>query len=833
MNASGLSEKESRRRLKKFGPNEIRPEKKITLLQRTLLQLRSPVILVLLVAAALSGIFGDLFDAGAIVSIVLLNLAIALAQESRAQAAVEALKKLSAPRARVIRDGDTKDIPAVDLVPGDLIVLEAGDFVPADAQVIEGYQLSADESLLTGESMPVDKEIENTIFAGTTITTGSASALVTTTGMETEIGKIAGMLETATPQLTPLQIRMQQSSRFLLALTGVVVGIVAFLGVVQGQPWLQVVMTAISLAVAAVPEGLPTIATLALALAVRRMAKRNAIVRHLTAVETLGSTTVICADKTGTLTTGKMEVRETVTDAMPELAASMVLCNNAFFHPTGASGGDPTEIALLRFAYDHSVISKDMHNRHPRVMEWSFDSDRKRMSVAVKENGGLSIHVKGAPESVLPLCNLETKKLQRILEEVTALSLQGRRVLAVAKKSFESEEPVDWKNFESAHSVEHSLSFIGLVALSDPPRPETPDAVKACQKAGIRVVMITGDHPVTANAVARELGILGQGQVISGEDLVKMTPDELEAKVESVTVYARVLPAQKLEIVKAWKSLGHVVAMTGDGVNDAPALKEASIGISMGKGGTEVARSASALILTDDHFETIVAAVEEGRVVYGNIRRTILYLLSGNLAEVLIMLGAALIALPSPLAPIHLLWINLVTDGFPALALAAEPVPRNILHLAKKPSPASFFDRSFYSQMIFSGVIVVGLGLATYAYGYMFCDMEMARTYVFSFIVFEELFRSFAFRSEFRTYFQSGVWSNVYHSVSVAIPLGLQLLFLNTPFFQHIFKVAPLSLTEYGVILAISLIPVTLLEIWKLARHSIVKTSTSDKYRSA
>lgn len=853
----GLSSQEVLKRLKLYGPNLLKAEKKIAPLQRFLSQLKSPVVIILLIATLITALLGEVTDSIAIAIIIMINAVIGYIQEAKAEAAIEALKKLSAPKARVLRGGNVLEVIGSEIYPGDILILEAGDFVPADCRLFQASQFSTDEAVLTGESLPVSKTLnpvlansvlgdrKNMIFASTMVTTGTAKAVVTATNMNTEIGRIAGLLDASVLAKTPLQSKLEQVSNKLLIFCGFIVLVVAVLGIVHGEKWLDVLMTAISLAVAAIPEGLPTVVTLALALAVSRMTKRNAIVRHLPAVETLGSTNVICTDKTGTLTTGKMRVREVFLiskgileegdarsslgmsrDDLRSLIECSVLCSNASVNDDGLATGDPTEVALLILAKNHDLDVKRLFTRFPRLAEWSFDSERKRMSVAVQSNAQVVLHCKGAPESILPLCKLSENERTEIQKGIEILSSQGRRILAIATKSLvESQIDFNVTLYKDHASVENDLTFLGLVAIADPPRKESIPAIQECKAAGIKVVMITGDHPATAKAIARELGIVEVGkfdQVLTGVELDKMSTTDLERRIDQIAVYARVSPEHKLKIVQAWKNKGNVVAMTGDGVNDAPALKQASIGIAMGKGGTEVARQASSMILTDDNFSTIVAAVEEGRAIYGNIRRTIQYLLSGNLSEILIMLGAALVGWPAPLAPIHLLWINLVTDGLPALALAAEPVPKNVLGFTKRPSPSTFFDHSFYREMIFVGVITSFLTLAVYGYTLRTEDEITARTHAFSFLVFTELFRSFACRSEHKTFFQMGLTSNVYHLVAVAVPISFQVLLHHTEFFRDLFKVREISWTECFVMFSLTLIPVTFIEVRKWTKQSKV-----------
>lgn len=850
----GLSSEEARRRLESHGPNLLKIEKKASWVRRLASQFKSPVVVVLLVATVVSALLGEITDTIAIAAIVIINAIIGFMQEAKAESAVEALKQLAAPKSRVVRDGSVIEIPAFEVCVGDVLVLESGDYISADARIVVANQLSSDEATLTGESLPVEKSLEpvavdallgdrhDMIYAGTSITSGTSRAVVTATGMRTEIGKIAGMLEAAEGPPTPLQIRLEQVSRKLLVFCGIVVALVAILGVVHGEKWIDILMTAISLAVAAIPEGLPTVVTLALALATRRMVKRNAIVRHLPAVETLGSTDVICTDKTGTLTTGKMRVREVVlpdgviydvsksvneSKSFQRLALASVLCSNASLNKDGNGGGqstgDPTEVALLYLADAQRLNQKDITNHYPRLSEWSFDSVRKLMSVAVREDSHVTIHVKGAPEVMLERCNLPVHEKQVIQERITELSGLGRRVLAVGEKKLSIQSSAfDPKQILDPSEIEQKLTFLGLIAIADPPRMESIKAISDCKTAGIKVVMITGDHPITAKAIAVELGIVEPGrfeEVLSGTELQTMSASELKGRVKNVAVFARVSPEDKLKIVRAWKENGSIVAMTGDGVNDAPALKEASIGVSMGKGGTEVARQASSIILADDHFETIVSAIEEGRAIFGNIRRAIAYLLSGNLAEILIMLGAAIAGWPAPLAPIQLLWINLVTDGLPSLALAAEPVPKDLLRHSGRPSPATFFNRAFYHEIVFIGIATTILALGIYGYSLKYEDELTARTHVFSFLVFAELFRSFASRSEMETYIEMGPRSNVYHLIAVTIPIGFQLAIHHMPIFQELFKVRMVSWNECLILGSLTLIPVTAVEIRKILQR--------------
>jgi Ca2+-transporting ATPase len=823
---TGLSSIGVRKLISVFGKNVLLTEKKVSKLQIFFKQLNNHMVYLLFSALVVALILGEVLDASAILSILILNSVIGYFQESRASEAIEALKKLSVPTARVLRDQQVKSIPSEDVVPGDILIFEAGDYVSADARLLEAFQLSVDEALLSGESLPISKSIEslsqdtffaerkNMIHAGSAISNGTGKAIVTATGMQTEIGRIAELLEDSDEKMTPLQVRLNIVSNRLIMMGAVVIFIVFVLRFLEHEPWYVILMSAISLAVAAIPEGLPTVVTLALTLAVRRMTKRNAIIRNLSAVETLGSTDVICTDKTGTLTTGIMTVREIFLldeNKRDSFLRAMVLCNNASLDNGGS--GDPTEKALLEYANNYADDLDHIRQNFPRLHEWSFESDRKRMSVAVQSKDGVHIFTKGAPEVMIDLCLLDEEDKERIRRETHRLTSKGQRLLAAAQKKDEVKQ--------SAFEIERDLEFLGLVAMADPPKNETIAAIKNCQEAGIKVVMITGDHPVTAKAIALELGIAIPGsfdEVLTGKEIEELKIDGLRGRAQRTAVYARVSPFHKLKIVEALQGLGHVVAMTGDGVNDAPALKKAQIGVAMGKAGTEVARQASSMILTDDNFSTIVSAVEEGRAIFGNIKRTIQYLLSTNLAEILIVLGASIFSLPVPFTPIGLLWINLVTDGFPSLALAAEPLDKNLLSDSKRPSPNSFFDRYFLTELFFVGLMMTLISLGTYAYMLKVSTEEKARTYTFSILVFMALFRSFSCRSETKSFFQLKL--NYYHLLSVLFPMILQICVDQTQFYQRLFKVQELSLMENLHIILASMLPFLILELIKYRKSS-------------
>ncbi len=818
----GLSEEAYQIAWKSHGPNTLTESKRTSQIQIFFKQFHNKMSYLLILAASVSLFLEEEIDALAIFAIVILNGVVGFIQESKAEASIAALKRLSTPKAKVIRNGKVKVIESTEVVPGDLLSLEAGDYIVADAVVINGYQLTADEAILTGESMPVEKspgvmppetilaDRTNMLHSTTAITSGSGKALVVSTGMNTEIGKIAGLLYATDSEDTPLQQKLAKVSNKLLMLGLGVMITVAVIEYMKGESWPEIFMLSISLAVAAIPEGLPTIVTLALALAVGRMSKRNAIVRKMSAVETLGSTDVICTDKTGTLTTGNMVVREVFClspDAREEMNLAAVACNNASLDNGGS--GDPTEIALLRMA--GKLTTPD------RIHEWSFESVRKRMSVAVLVKEGTKLFCKGAPESVLPLCLVTSSEKVEIDKIINSFAMKGQRTLALASKVLTNFDP---KSPPSDAEIEKELKFLGLVAIADPPKDETISAIATCKASGIKVIMITGDHPLTAEAIAKELGIINSqaaGLVMTGTELDSLNEDELRRKCETILVYARVSPEHKLKIVKALQQNGHTVAMTGDGVNDSPALKKATIGVAMGKAGTEVARQASSMILTDDNFSTIVHAVEEGRAIFGNIKRTIQYLLSTNLAELMIVLGASLLGMPMPFVPLSLLWINLVTDGFPSLALAAEPVEKDFLKKSIGPSPSSFFDKNFVNEMLFVAILMTIIDLSLYYYMLKTGDELTAKSCAFHLLVYLCLFRSFSCRSEHRTYFQ--LTFNKFHILSVIVPIVLQLGLDTQSTFRDLFEISRLNPVMHAWLIMLALIPLTLIEMMKVLRY--------------
>ena len=790
----GLTSAEALQRLQQYGPNEVARARPTSPWRMLLAQFKSPVIWLLFAACVVSGVLGEVADAVAIGAIVILNSLVGFLQEYRAERAVLALRSMTAPRARVLRDGRTIVIAAAELVPGDRLVLEAGDVIAGDAQLDEANALLTNEAALTGESTPAEKstrpapldaplaERHDAVFMGTSVANGTGQALVFATGASTELGKIAHLLATATDEATPLQKRLARVSQLLLYLCIAVVGVVAVLGLLREQPAFEVLLSAVSLAVAAVPEGLPAVVTIALAVGVQRLVGRNVLVRTLPSVETLGCATVICTDKTGTLTTGVMTVRELWGADHAALLDASAACCDAELDASERSGtGDPTEIALLVAAAEREIRRSEIEITRPRTSVNPFDSERKRMSIG-RADGAL--YVKGAVETLLPLCAYGTEGAAAANELMAA---RGLRVLAVAVGRGEREQ---------------DLRLLGLVGIADPPRTECIDAVSAARAAGITTVMITGDHPATAQAIARELGIVRPGD--SATDLV----------------HARATPEDKLTIVRAWKSRGAVVAMTGDGVNDAPALREAHIGIAMGKTGTEVTREASDMILTDDNFASIVLAIREGRGIFDNIRKTLVYLLGGNAAELAVMFGAALIGLPMPLLPLHLLWINLVTDGLPALALVVEPVDANVMQKPPRNPEEPLLARPEWLTILLTGTVESAVTLAVFAWALSHRGLVEARDLAFSVLVFCELFRAFAARSQDRLFWEVGPFTNLRVLGVVIVSAFVQLGMHHIPATQVLFQVRDLSATDYVLALGLGLVPVTVLELSKLLRRA-------------
>ena len=872
---SGLAAQDAAARLAADGPNELKEGKQISPLRIFLGQFKSLLIWILIVAGILSGVLGETLDAIAILAIVVLNAVIGFYQEFNAEKSIAALKQMTAPQAKVRRDGQVTSIPASGIVAGDILALEAGDVVVADARLVAAASLSCIEAALTGESEAVAKQPatlpqadvpladrENMVFMGTSVAAGTGQAVVVTTGMRTELGRIAGLIEEAgADEGTPLEHKLEAFGRVLVWATLGIVALLFGLGLMRGTKLLELFMTSVSLAVAAVPEGLPAVVTVALSVGVLRMARRRALVRKLAAVETLGSTTVICTDKTGTLTVGEMTVRafhvsgrnyevtgegygpegevrfegkkveESHSAALLELATVIVGCNNAHLAQEGAiwkTVGDPTEGALLAAGRKAGADRERIERELPKLHEIPFDSDRKRSAVIRRmPDGKQRAFVNGAPGTLLERCThlytsegvrpLTDAYRQRILGQTTSFAQQALRVLGSAHRDLGSDPaPADL----TAEAVERDLVFVGLSGMYDPPRPEAKEAVAKCRAAGIRVVMITGDHPDTATAIAREIGIASAEDVaVAGVDLEKLTEDELRERVPKTAVYARVTAEHKLRIVRAWKANDAVVAMTGDGVNDAPAIKGADIGIAMGKAGTEVTKQAADMIITDDNFATIVAAVEEGRGIYDNIRKTLQYLLAGNTGELLLMTVCVIIGLPTPLLPIHLLWINLVTDGLPALCLATDPIDPEVMKRHPRGRAERITDRGFLHTMVFTGLLTAGVAFAVYFYVSRTGSLETARASAFAVLVFAELLRSFGARSETLPVWRISLFTNINLVLVVAVSLGLQVWSQHSALLGRFLKTSYMPFTDCLWLLALGAIPLAALEVVKLVRN--------------
>ena len=880
----GLNTNQVQEKVKKYGLNELQEKKKDSLLKKFLEQFKDFSIIVLIIAAIVSGVVGvaqgeGFTDTIIILIVVILNAVIGVAQESKAEKSLEALKKLSSHASKVIRNGKEQVIPARELVPGDVVVIETGDYVAADLRIIEAVNLKSQESSLTGESVPVEKISEkidgaeigigdrkNMLFSSSLITYGRGKAIVVNTGMDTEVGKIAGMLDNAEKQETPLQQRLNNLGKTLGIACIVICVVIFIIGLIQGKEIINMFMTAVSLAVAVIPEGLVAVSTIVLAIGVQKMVKKNAIVKKLPAVETLGSSTVICSDKTGTLTQNKMTVEKVfcddilqdinkvnTTEDFKKLVYNCMLCNDSRVLENGQLAGDPTETALVDMAFKLDY-EKSIYRENPRVQEVPFDSERKLMTTVNKNNGKYIVYTKGGVDELLKCCNSFLYKgeirtnldsyAKWIRENNEKMAKEALRVLAFAYKEMDH-----LPSKEEMKTIENNLTFIGMVGMIDPPRLEAKRAVEKCKKAGIKTVMITGDHKVTAIAIAKKLGILvDESEALTGTELDKMSDSDLTKNIRKYSVYARVSPEHKVRIVKAWQANGEIVAMTGDGVNDSPALKTADIGCAMGKVGTEVAKEAADVILTDDNFATIVSAVEEGRRIYDNILKVIQFLLSCNVGEVIVLLLATLFApqigqffgisditMIQVLMPIHILWINLVTDTFPALALAFDPANSDIMSRKPIKKDEGIFTKGRTFRIIYQGIMIglltlaaylIGIGSTTQAIEGLTLEqtkIEVGQTMAFIVLAFSELIHVFNIRDNKQSIFKTGILGNGVLILAILASALLMVVILFIPQLRTIFSIPILPKDNIIETIILIISPVIIVEILKLFKLNTTK----------
>jgi len=864
---SGLNDSEVNRRIKKYGKNEFKEEKKKGLLKMIFEQINDVMIYILIAAAVASASLGEVSDAIIIGIVITLNAVIGIIQERKAEEAIKELKKLSSPKSLVKRNGKVVEVPTNKIVPGDIVVLEAGRMVPADLRLIDEASLKIEESSLTGESVPVEKDSEidlsgkedvalgdqrNMAFMSTVVTYGRGEGVVVGTAMDTEMGKIADLLGKTVDEKTPLQKRLADIGKVLGIIALIISAVIFGLGVIQGRDIFDMLFTAISLAVAAIPEGLPAIVTIVLAMGVQKMIKRNAIIRKLPAVETLGSVNIVCSDKTGTLTQNKMTVTKIYTneeiksveniDTQNEsenmLLKAMVLCNDATYTEKNQTG-DPTEVALLVMGENNGLKKEEAEKQFKRLNEVPFESDRKMMTTINEINGEYFVFTKGAIDNLLKAStkinvNGEEKELTEdikrdILNAAEKMSSQALRVLGAAYKKTDNKKG-------TREDFENDLVYTGLVGMIDPPREEVKASINKCHNAGIKTIMITGDHKKTAFAIAKELGIAErEEQSISGVEIDKLSEKELSNRIKDLRVFARVSPEHKVKIVNAFRDNGNVVSMTGDGVNDAPSLKAADIGVSMGITGTDVAKSASDMILTDDNFSTIEHAIEEGRNIYKNIKKTILFLLSCNFGEIIAIFLAVLFKWPTPLIPIHILWVNLITDSFPALALGVDPGDPDVMKEKPRDPKESIFQ-GYKLSLFINGLIIGVLTLFAFVYGIRnfmgITDFNQiipsdipgnalihAQTMAFIVLSFSQLVHSLNLRSFEKSIFKKGLFTNKYLIGAILLGIVLQAIIVSVPFLEEIFNVSSLNITDWSIVLGLSIVPLIINEIVKIFKR--------------
>ncbi|EJO5348785.1 calcium-translocating P-type ATPase, PMCA-type [Clostridium botulinum] len=850
--STGLSSEEVKKRKEKYGLNKLNSKKQKSLLKMFFEQLNDILIYILLAAAIISGVLGEFSDAIIIGIVVIINTIIGIVQESKAEKALEALKQLSTPKALVRRDGKNIEIPSEDVVPGDIVVLDAGRYVPCDLRLIETANLKIEESALTGESVPVEKDSEKTLkddktalgdqtnmsFMSTLATYGRGIGIAVNTGMNTEIGKIAKMLEGEDKELTPLQKKLSELGKILGIAALAICALMFVVALLQKRDILEMFLTAISLAVAAIPEGLPTIVTIVLAMGVQKMIKENAIIRKLPAVETLGAVNIICSDKTGTLTQNKMTVTKFYAnnetqdidklnikdDIHKVLLKNLVLCNDATFS-NDSSTGDPTEIALLEAGAKYNIIKNHVETEHKRIDEIPFESDRKLMTTVNNFGDKNYVMTKGAIDNLIKISKnayingkivpLTDEIKQNIMNASNEMSKNALRVLGAAYKTLEDTK-------YNKENLEKDLTFIGLVGMIDPPRKSVKDSIYECKNSGIKTIMITGDHKVTAFAIAKELGIAkDESEAIFGYELDSMSQEELNSKIENLRVFARVSPEHKVKIVKALKSKGNIVSMTGDGVNDAPSLKAADIGVAMGITGTDVAKGASDMVLTDDNFSTIVSAIKEGRNIYNNIKKSIIFLLSCNLGEIIALFIGILLGWPAPLRPIHLLWVNLITDSLPALSLGVDPGDPDIMDESPRNPKESLFAGGSGISLILNGLLIGALTLIAFEVGRIrYSDSLMhAQTMAFVVLSVSQLFHSLNMRHPKKSIFQLGLFTNKYLLASIVFGIFLQDVVITVPFLASVFKVFDLTPKDWIFVCGLSIIPLIVNEIFKFFRR--------------
>ena len=832
---TGLTQNQVEQKQKDIGKNVIIEGKSETIFTKFIKQFKDAMIIILIAASVISAIMSyvqgenNYIDSIIIIAIVIANALMGVIQESKAEKAIESLKQLTPPKAKVIRDGEIKTINAQELVPGDIVKLEAGNNVPADCRIIKCTNLKIEESSLTGENLPVEKQsevinktkiplgdIHNMAFMGSNVITGHATAIVTETGMNTKVGQIASLMKNNETPETPIQKKLGEVGKILGIACLAICFIIFVIGIIKKINPIEMFMTSVGLAVAAIPEGLPAIVTIVLSIGVSKMAKQRSIIRKLPAVETLGSSSVICSDKTGTLTQNNMQVQKIYANSTKQILELAAMCNDCEMQSFTKNKdpkiiGEPTETAIVREAIKQGIDKKQLYEEMPRIADIPFDSTRKMMTTIHKTSAGYRIITKGAPDVIFKHCTqIDINLAKKQNEEMAQNAL---RVIAVAYKDISGE------NIKITKDLEENLKFVGLIGMIDPPRPGVKEAIDTCKKAGIRTVMITGDHILTAIAIAKEIGIIDSKEdnikhAITGEELDKLSDKQLEKTIKQYSVYARVTPEHKVRIVKAWQNTGAVVAMTGDGVNDSPALKKADIGIAMGKNGTDVAQNASDMILTDDNFVTIVEAIKEGRTIYDNIKKAIHFLIATNIGEIVTIFVGLILGLKTPLLAIQLLWINMVTDSFPAIALGLEQPEKEIMNRPPNKSNQGIFSDGLWSKIIIEGIMIGMLTIVTFSIGIKYYGIEVARTMTFFALGTLELIHSFNIKSE-QSILENSILENKYLVMSLIAGIIMQVVVIIIPQLAKIFELTTLTMQQWIITAVISILPIPIIEIQK------------------